>query len=157
MELPSLLSVDKTINYLPKDIQNKLWKHKYDFSTADGVLASMGIKAGKHNRPQQPQQQKGQQSHVPAAVNGAAAHAAGEAAVGAAAPVPAEGVQQAATTSDVVTTAASSGAQKRPADHRNASQNASDADFISAMVEGEREGGAGPPSSSVAAAEFHSR
>ncbi|GIL80688.1 hypothetical protein Vretimale_9270 [Volvox reticuliferus] len=43
-ELPLPTSIEKEVNYLSKDIQNLLWKKRYDYSKADGILKSMDLR-----------------------------------------------------------------------------------------------------------------
>ncbi|GIL65744.1 hypothetical protein Vafri_19449 [Volvox africanus] len=43
-ELPLPTSIEKEINYLSKDIQNLLWKKRYDYNKADGILKSMDLR-----------------------------------------------------------------------------------------------------------------
>ncbi|GLI70988.1 hypothetical protein VaNZ11_016095 [Volvox africanus] len=43
-ELPIPTSIEKEINYLSKDIQKLLWKKRYDYGKADGILKSMDLR-----------------------------------------------------------------------------------------------------------------
>jgi tRNA-dihydrouridine synthase 3 len=68
-----LRSFDRPVNTLDKDVQQALWKGRYDFSRANAVLASLGVDPGpgksrkgqrEHARLQQKQApQAGGQSH----------------------------------------------------------------------------------------------
>ncbi|KAI8465075.1 MAG: putative tRNA-dihydrouridine synthase [Monoraphidium minutum] len=44
--LPALRSLERPLNTLSKEVQQALWKGRYDFGRADGVLAALGVTPG---------------------------------------------------------------------------------------------------------------
>jgi tRNA-dihydrouridine synthase 3 len=93
VELPPPASISKAVNSMARDVQQALWKNRYDFGRADGVLKALDIKiarpgggdkggrGGKGGRGQQQQKQGGkkqeeEQAPAPAAEAEAAAAAA---------------------------------------------------------------------------------
>eukprot|EP00887_Chlorella_sp_A99_P006956 scaffold2.g6956.t1 len=60
LELPVAPALREPVNTLTKELQSRLRKGQYDFSEADAVLASMGVRVHRPGKGQQ-QQQRGQQ------------------------------------------------------------------------------------------------
>ncbi|GFR41828.1 hypothetical protein Agub_g2602, partial [Astrephomene gubernaculifera] len=93
LPLPLPTSIEKEVNSLSREVQTQLWKNRYDFSRADGILRSMGLRISfKHEpkplsggRPGGDGKGDGEQKDGPAA-SAATAAAAPEAAVAAAQP-----------------------------------------------------------------------
>ncbi|GBF87291.1 tRNA-dihydrouridine synthase [Raphidocelis subcapitata] len=72
--LPPLRDVRAPLNALPKDVQMRLWKGRYDFGRADAVLKALGVELSararkghdkRQQQPQQPQQQPQPQQPQP--------------------------------------------------------------------------------------------
>ncbi|EFJ47002.1 hypothetical protein VOLCADRAFT_105302 [Volvox carteri f. nagariensis] len=51
LPLPLPSSIEKEINYLSKDVQALLWKNRYDFNRADGILKSMSLRISFKHQP----------------------------------------------------------------------------------------------------------